>query len=280
MKRDCPAFDVQAAGPTRDALHGYARTLGDCLKRSRSKRKHWWHASLRPSLNGLTTGVIHAKRDYELELDFQASALNIRVAGGAEHSEALNGQSVGTLEAVIEHVLTDFGVGQAPRHSDDNQRDKPADFADYSPRQAALMGRILADVSSCMVALRATVREESSPIQLWPHHFDLSMLWLPGDKIADQDPDNEEYADKQMNFGFAFGDEGIAEPYFYITAYPLADAFPKAILPSGAQWKSDGFSGAVLTYMRLREEADPAASLLNLWHTLHNVGKASLMNSN
>ena len=43
-------------------------------------------------------------------------------------------------------------------------------------------------------------------------------------KIPGQDPADEESSDKQMNFGFTFGDEGIPEPYFYITAYPLPDA--------------------------------------------------------
>jgi len=140
------------------------------------------------------------------------------------------------------------------------------------------MGRILADVAACMAQLRAGVREESSPIQLWPHHFDLSMLWLPGEKVADQDPDNEEYADRQMNFGFAFGDAGIPEPYFYVTAYPLSDEVANAVLPAGTEWQSGGFTGAVLTYARLREQPDPTTYLLGLWRTLYEAGKASLKN--
>ena len=60
ISRHFPALDVDAIEDTRDALHAYSRVLGDCLKASRSKRKHWWHASLRPSLTGLTTGVVHA----------------------------------------------------------------------------------------------------------------------------------------------------------------------------------------------------------------------------
>jgi hypothetical protein len=40
-----------------------------------------------------------------------------------------------------------------------------------------------------------------------------------------------------MNFGIAFGDESIPEPYFYVTAYPSPDALPKVVLPAGTRGK-------------------------------------------
>ena len=127
-----------------------------------------------------------------------------------------------------------------------------------------------------MESFRAGIREETSPIQLWPHHFDLSMLWLPGDRVSGQDPDNEEYADKQMNFGFTFGDAGIPEPYFYVTAYPLPDAFSSLQLPTGTTWHSEGFSGALLLYRSLIENADPDGYLLHLWNSLLSAGREQL----
>jgi hypothetical protein len=51
---------------TRNAMHAYARVLGDCLKVCRSKRKHWWHASLRRWLKVLTTGMVRATAYFEL----------------------------------------------------------------------------------------------------------------------------------------------------------------------------------------------------------------------
>jgi hypothetical protein len=124
-----------------------------------------------------------------------------------------------------------------------------------------------------MESFRAGIREETSPIQFWPHHFDLALLWLPGDKVPDQDPQNEEYADKQMNFGFTLGDAGIPEPYFYVTAYPLPEAFPGLPLPAGTTWQTEGFSGAVLLYRSLVQHADPDTYLLNLWNGLLSAGR-------
>jgi len=105
----------------------------------------------------------------------------------------------------------------------------------------------------------------------------MAMLWLPGEKIPGQDPADEESSDKQMNFGFAFGDAGIPEPYFYTTAYPLPDELPELVLPEGTTWQSEGFSGAVLLYRRLLEEATPQDYLVNLWNILLTAGRQHML---
>ena len=261
-------------GPTRDALHAYARTLGDRLKAYRPKRKHWWHASLRPSLTGLTSGVIHAEIDFELALDLRESLLTVDTSNGARLSEDLNGQSAADLAQVIDGFLADGGI-DTDRVSTPETPSGDG-FAGYSVQHSQILGLTLAAISAAMAEFRAGIREETSPIQVWPHHFDLSMLWLPGAKIEGQDPDNEEYSDQQMNFGFAFGDDGIPEPYFYVTAYPLPDAFPDLKLPTGTRWQTEGFSGAVLLYETLLQSSDPYGYLLNLWKELLAAGRAEM----
>ena len=115
---------------------------------------------------------------------------------------------------------------------------------------------------------------------VWPGHFDLAMMWLPGEKIPGQDPQDEEYLDKQMNFGFTLGDEGIPEPYFYVTAYPLADAFADLDLPAGATWHTEGFTGAVLRYETLLASQDPRSELVGLWNLLIGAGRDHMLERN
>jgi hypothetical protein len=272
-----PALDPNSIVATRDALHAYARILGDWLKSTRARRKHWWHASLRPSLAGLTTGVIHSNIDFEIELDLQASAIKVSVSNGERMCEELHGQPANQVAASIRSFLESSGVSagrQGVAVGDDAAG--AAGFSDYSSDTAKDLGSALGAVAAALVDFRAGIREESSPIQVWPHHFDLSMIWLPGDKIPDQDPADEEYADKQMNFGFVFGDESFTEPYFYVTAYPLPDAMSQLELPAGTTWKSDGFNAAVLLYKDLVAVDDPAAYLQELWTTLLVAGQTHL----
>jgi hypothetical protein len=135
----------------------------------------------------------------------------------------------------------------------------------------------LRSVNAALGEFRAGIREETSPIQIWPHHFDLAMLWLPGEKIPGQNPDDEESSDKQMNFGFTFGDEGIPEPYFYVTAYPLPESFASLTLPRGTVWRTEGFSGAVLLYRTLIENENPGGYLVSLWNDLLSAGRQHML---
>lgn len=268
-----PKLDSDSVVATRDALHGYAKVIGTWTKSSRKKRKHWWHASLRPSLKGLTSGVIYGAVDVELQLDFVDSCLHLRGTGTTE-SLSLEGQASKDVAAWLKKFLLKMGIDE--NHAPDDKAGSDETYPAYSAIKARKLQCAFASVAAAMQDFRAGIREESSPIQVWPHHFDLSMIWLPGDRIEGEDRDDEESADKQMNFGFVFGDDGISEPYFYVTAYPLPDALPRLELPGPASWRSDGFSGAVALYKDVAAMSDPHDYLLQLWNTLLDAGRKSI----
>lgn len=272
--------DGVAFADTRNSIHAYARVLGDCLKACRSQRKHWWHASLRQSLNGLTTGIVRGTTDFELELDFRHAQLHARAENDKDFYLELNGQSAVAIAEAVGDFMSANGVEDAALEQFANAERAISGWQDFSPSQLESMGRVLRSVGTEMETFRASVREETSPVQLWPHHFDLSMIWLPGEKIPGQDPEKEEYSDKQMNFGFAFGDESISEPYFYVTAYPAADEMAAIDLPAGSEWKTDGFSGAVLTYRSLLQSSDPSSYLQDFWTRLLTAGQQHMLATN
>ena len=269
-----PSIEPAAQSATRGALHAYSRIMGGWLATSRRRRKHWWHASLRPSLCGLTTGVIPGAVAAEIELDLAASRVNVRTSSGAAEIVTLTGQSSRDIGGRIERTLLAAGVAANLVPGDKVLSDDQ--WPDYSADQSADMQQVLSFVSAALADFRAGIREETSPIQLWPHHFDLSMIWLPGAKIAGQDPADEEHSDKQMNFGFTFGDDGIPEPYFYVTAYPLPDVLPRVKLPAGTEWRSDGFSGAVLPYRELARMSAPRDYLVDMWTRLLTAARPQL----
>ena len=279
VTKTLPNLDVGEISDTRYGLHAYSGIVGGWMSRCRSRRKHWWHASMRPALTGTTSGVIDVDDvRFQLDLDFKHSKLTVHTGKGDALQLGLHGQPAEEPARRVWNFLVAAGVPEdlATTAFEANSQDRETTFSSYSAAQAEKLGEVLVGVSGLLASFRAGVREETSPIGIWPHHFDLAMLWLPGSKIAGQDPANEEYADKQMNFGFTFGDAVIAEPYFYITAYPFPEALTSVALPSGAEWRTEGFSGAVLTYQRLLEEADPSHSLIQLWEGLLTHGRTHL----
>ena len=268
-----PVLDAAAIGPTLNAVHAYTQVLGDWLGSSLPRRKHWWQLTVKPSIGGVSTGLVQAGIDFELELELAQDRLRGRVAGGEELSEPLAGRPAKELAEIVQSFLIDNGIDPDLIPADKGRERDTQATPDYSVEIAETLGAALRSVNAAMSTFQAGIREETSPVQIWPHHFDLGMLWLPGAKVAGQDPENEEYSDKSMNLGFTFGDEGIPEPYFYITAYPLPEAFPGLSLPAGTKWYTEGFSGAVLPYRSLLENANPADYLVGLWNGLLTAGR-------
>ena len=274
-----PVLDAEEIAATRDAVHAYAQVIGDWRTSCLARRKHWWQITVYPSARGLTTGMIQAGINFELELDLKANRLLAYVAGGGTLSEPLGGRSGRDLASVIADFLTDQGIEPGLVPEDKKRESHDVTASGYSAEIADILGTALRSINAAMAAFRAPIAEETSEIHIWPHHFDLAMLWCPGEKIPGQDPADEESSDKQMNFGFGFGDAGIPEPYFYVTAYPLPDELPKLALPDGTVWQSDGFSGAVLLYRRLLEEKDPHKYLVSLWNDLLSEGRQHMLNN-
>jgi hypothetical protein len=70
-------------------------------------------------------------------------------------------------------------------------------------------------------------------LEIWPHHFDLgAIIVLDGTR--------------QIGIGLSPGDRYYAEPYFYVTPSPRVDK-PLPALAGGGVWRTDEWTGAVLT---------------------------------
>ena len=272
-----PTLEPDAIAGTRDAVHAYSQILGDWKAACLPHRKHWWELAVQPSIHGLTTGLVSAGRDFELELDLVADRFRGYVADGGELNEPLSGRPARELADEVAEFLTGHGMDRELIPADKRRANHAHLYKEYSPGTARDLAAAFRSVTAAFNGFRAGIREETSPIQLWPHHFDLAMSWLPGEKIPGQDLNDAELSDKQLNFGFVLGDAGIPEPYFYITAYPLPDAFPDLPLPAGTTWRTDGFSGAVLLYRNLVNSTDPHRYLVDLWNGLLAAGRQHLL---
>ena len=259
--------------PTLATLQGYAQLIGKVRRALTPRQKHWYHVSLRVGVNGLTTTPIPAgSNTFELMLDLITHELVISTSRGERWQQPLHGQSKAEFCDTALAALAGLGIEPEIDHSL---------FGDTTPgaydRQAVeRYFRAMVQIDSVFKQFKGELREETGPVQLWPHHIDLAMLWFSGRLVPGVDPADEENADEQMNFGFTPGDAGISDPYFYITAYPRPEDLTDTPLPAGATWTTESFTGAVLMYEALTTADDPAAKLLDFLRTVQRVG-ASLM---
>jgi hypothetical protein len=88
----------------------------------------------------------------------------------------------------------------------------------------------------------------SAPVRVWPHHFDIGSVLPLGHPGGEGAP--------SIGIGLSPGDEAIAEPYFYVTPWPVPDPLPDLRV---GHWHREGWTGAVLTGSDVVASGDGAA---------------------
>lgn len=258
---------------TRDTLHDYCKLLGGIRRALSARQRHWSHAALHVAAEGLTTTpMLAGDAVFELRLDLVRHRLQIVSSRRGVRNVALTGQSSADVLAEMTSGVFDLGLSVGL---------DLADAVDENPGEwdRAAIQRFwsaLVQIDSVFKTFKGQSRRETSPVQLFPHHLDLALSWYSGRLIPDQDPADEDAADEQMTFGFSTGDDTIADPYFYATAYPEPKGFVRSELPDHAYWHQVGFSGAVLPYAALVADRRASLRLRRFLELAHAAGASRM----
>lgn len=263
-----PELPLESWKGTRDTLHAYAQVLGAIRESLTPRQKHWWHTPLSVAAAGITTAPMAAGgRVVEVLLSPSDHRCYVVSNRGERKDIALDGQSVAEFGQALLSALSALGVTtkiDSNLLSDDQSRS-------YDKNAAQRYWQVLPLIDAVLKQVKGEYRGESGPVALWPHGFDLAVLLFSGRRVPGKDPADEESADEQMNFGFVTGDAGIAEPYFYVTAYPTPAGFADTSLPADAHWHTQGWTGAVLPYATLCH-GDAVSKLLGFFRAARDAG--------
>jgi hypothetical protein len=257
---------------TRDIIQSYAKFLGDIKSSFTPHQKNWEEHSLKVYAKGLTTTpipVIITGNIETLDLNLNLVEHSLKIFCSNRLSVSCDNQS--TLSFVKEAIGKLYESGVDFRIIENEY--SAENFGDYTKEKAAAYWNILKQIYFVMLEFKGRLLEETSSINFWSDHFDLAMLWFSGRLIPGKDPSNWDHSREQMNFGFSTGDEGIPEPYFYVTAYPFNEKLLKSELPGNACWHTEGWKGAVLKYSELVGTNNPNKLLISLFIQILSANK-------
>lgn len=275
MTQTFPELRLADWNPTRDTLHQYARIIGKIRSRYMPKSKHWWHITLAVSARGLTTTPFPlGGQNLELTLDLAAHRLAIDSSEGWSTAFPLIDQSAAGLCQRLTATLTAAGIELEPNLL---SAFADTDILAYDVQAISRFRQAINRIDSIFKTFKGKLRQETSPVQIFPHHMDVAMNWFSGRLVPGVDPADEENADEQMNFGFVTGDGSITDAYFYATAYPMPSNWTDLALPAGAYWHTEGWTGAILPYAALVASKRPDALLLDYLQTLQAHGAKSMV---
>jgi hypothetical protein len=205
------------------------------------------HTSLewRAELRGLAGEEVVGARPWRAVLDPEQARIAVLVGTTVVDRLALEGHTRREAFEWLDERARGLGA-PAGRLSLDAPYMLPAHAFGAGVRFEAPADGSLAELAHWFASADAVLREVARawpgavPVRVWPHHFDVGSVLPLGGGSGEAAP--------TIGIGLSPGDEGIAEPYFYVTPWPVPaadEALPG--LPAGGRWHRESWTGAVLT---------------------------------
>ena len=272
-----PAFpSLTSFAATRKTLQLYARSVAAIPRAYAEPHPQWWHISLAVQPDGLVTDSILlpdgdriylklSLKEHNVALFKQDEALRTWEMTAGLISTILGNQIIVAVEAL---GLTD-GDYAREKFEDDDPRV-------YDPASVARFQIALTNVDRIFKSHRATLPGDASPVQLWPHGFDLAFEWFGTRVQTHEEHGVVQESPAQLNLGFY--PEDTENAYFYSNPWPFeADALLDKPLPPGTHWHTEGWQGAVLPYAELADDPNAEQRLREFARRVYELASPTLM---
>jgi hypothetical protein len=258
--------------PTRATLHAYARAVGAVARRHAIGHPKWWHVSLEVQPNGLVTDSIPLPGGgaVQLRMDLTAHQIVVESSDGASTSVPMNAGLTGTeVGDALTEAIVDLGLSGDL----DRSRFENGDPRTYDDAAATLLFNVLVDAATLFERHRAAIEGPVSPVQLWPHGFDLAMEWYGARTEAYEEHGEVIEHPSQVNLGFYPG----GDPYFYSNPWPFeGDQLLPNALPGDADWHTEGWEGTKYPYALLVADDDWERKVADYARVVHELAAPTL----
>ena len=272
-----PPLPFAQAKSTWDTLHLWTQIVGKVRLALTPWQPHSWHATLYVTARGLSTSSITAdRRIFDIEFDFIAHVLNVRVSDGKSQTIGLKGLSVATFYAGLMGALNKLGIN-VTIHDRPNELPDPIPFAEdevhasYEAEHVEHLWRAMVQIDRVLKIFRTGFLGKSSPVHFFWGSFDLAVSRFSG-RLAPLHPGGtpnlpdritrEAYSHEVSSAGFWPGGGPTDYAAFYSYAYPAPEGFAEQSISPATAFYSQEAGEFILPYDAVRTANDPDATLL------------------
>jgi len=276
-----PALSWSEWAETADTLHMWTQIVGKTRLALTPLQNHWWNVPLYVTAHGLGTSAISCGYDVlDIEFNFIAHELNLRLGSGATRSIALRPQTVAEFYRQYLACLGSLGVSVKinpmpmevanPIPFDLDTVHKSYD-ADYAHR----FWRVLVDAERVFREFGTGFLGKISPIHFFWGSFDLAVTRFSGRPAPPRDGadgiQREAYSHEVISAGFWPGNGGYGAAAFYAYAVPTpAELSEAAIRPAAAGWDK-ALGEFIFKYDALCAEPSPDQALLEFLQSTYDA---------
>lgn len=239
--------------PTRATLHAYALAM-DAIPRAHGiAHPRWWHISLKVRPTGLVTDPVPVPdraRTVQLRMDLRSHEIVVEASDGPEARFSMTEGATGT-EMADALIATLAGMDLNDGYTREKfENDEPRA---YDPDHALRYFEAVTIADRLFERRRASIDGETSPVQIWPHNFDMSFEWFGTRKETYEEGGEVRELPSQINLGFY----PAGRAYFYSNPWPFdPEKLTGHSLPHGAQWHREGWDGSILYYDQIAGDPD------------------------
>jgi hypothetical protein len=207
-----------------------------------------------------------AKRTFALSLDLRNHYVLLSTGEGeVQQIRMSEGLTATQLGDELVGKLAGLGI-KGKVNAKKYKNDEPREYAlDEAERYFAA----LSHAGQTFEAFRSGLKDETDPVQLWPHHFDLSFVVLGKKTVKEAEG---EYP-SQLTIGFSPADSSQPAEYFYFNPYPFDASVTQQALPAGAAWHTASWKGALMSYSQVAGKDDGAEQLQSFLQGCYAVEK-------
>ncbi|HET8727127.1 MAG TPA: DUF5996 family protein [Alphaproteobacteria bacterium] len=272
-----PALPYEAWKDTCTTLHLWTQIVGKIRLARAPWVNHSWHATLYPTVRGLTTSPIpFDDRTFQLDFDFIDHVLLIRDSDGRQRDVPLAPRTVADFYDAVLSALAEIGI-RVDIQGSPNEVPDPIPFRDdrthgaYDAPWVQRFWRVLLQVDRVFKLFRTGYLGKVSPVHLFWGSFDLAVTRFsgrtaplhPGGVPNLPDPvTREAYSHEVSSAGFWPGGGPIDYPAFYSYAYPAPAGFAAAAVEPAAAFFHERLGEFILPYDAVRTDADPEGAIL------------------
>lgn len=281
-----PALPYQAWRSTCTNLQLRTQIVGKIRLAQTPWINHSWHVTLYVSGRGLTTGPIpYAERAFQIDFDFVAHELVVRLDDGRVQSMPLIEQTIADFYAQLFGMLEELGlkvrISRLPNEVSNPIRfDQDREHRAYDAAAVERFWRALLQIDRVFTLFRSSFLGKVSPVHFFWGSFDLAVTRFSGRRAPFRGgttpglPDivvQEAYSHEVSSAGFWPGGDGVEDAAFYSYAYPEPEGFSSAtVAPREASYHQQ-LGMFVLPYEVVRTAESPERVLLSFLESTYGA---------
>ena len=276
-----PALLWSEWADTANTLHMWTQIVGKTRLALTPLQNHWWNVPLYVTARGLGTSAMACQSDVlDIEFDFVAHRLHLRLGTGRDHVLPLRAQTVADFYRDYMDCLRELGVEvtiwpMPVEVANPIRFDLDTEHKSYDAEYAHRFWQVLASAEKVFRQWGTGFLGKVSPVHFFWGSFDLAVTRFSG-RPAPPRPgadliQREAYSHEVISAGFWPGNGGYGAAAFYCYAAPVPDGLADGkVRPAAAAWDKT-LGEFIFKYDAALAEASPEKSLLEFVESAYSA---------